>query len=222
MRVFSIFFLLCFGFTQSANADVVTASVSGFVDACSSPCVYNPTGQLSITFDTSVSGTPGSQPDSRSYANAVTEITIGSLHIVSPMSTLSLTNDFYNNVGFVDLLTVNFTFGDLTGMMFFLGFDYTSPSEFLLTSGNLPSSLDTAKISNFFGYASLSSDNSLVEFIRQDNPAPSVPEPSTWAMLLIGFAGLSFAAYRRKPVGANVAVALLMARRLRLSRFPQI
>jgi hypothetical protein len=27
----------------------------------------------------------------------------------------------------------------------------------------------------------------------------SVPEPSTWAMLLIGFAGIGFAAYRRSP-----------------------
>jgi PEP-CTERM motif len=27
---------------------------------------------------------------------------------------------------------------------------------------------------------------------------PSVPEPSTWAMLIIGFAGLGFLAYRRK------------------------
>jgi hypothetical protein len=30
------------------------------------------------------------------------------------------------------------------------------------------------------------------------NSAPAVPEPSTWAMLLIGFAGIGFAAYRRK------------------------
>ena len=29
--------------------------------------------------------------------------------------------------------------------------------------------------------------------------APAVPEPSTWAMLLLGFAGLGFMAYRRKP-----------------------
>jgi probable HAF family extracellular repeat protein len=27
---------------------------------------------------------------------------------------------------------------------------------------------------------------------------PTVPEPSTWAMLLIGFAGIGFMAYRRK------------------------
>jgi hypothetical protein len=27
---------------------------------------------------------------------------------------------------------------------------------------------------------------------------PGVPEPATWAMMLIGFAGLGFAAYRRR------------------------
>jgi PEP-CTERM motif len=30
------------------------------------------------------------------------------------------------------------------------------------------------------------------------SPPPAVPEPSTWAMLLIGFAGLGYAAVRRK------------------------
>jgi hypothetical protein len=29
---------------------------------------------------------------------------------------------------------------------------------------------------------------------------PAVPEPSTWAMMVIGFAGLSYAAVRRKGV----------------------
>jgi hypothetical protein len=28
--------------------------------------------------------------------------------------------------------------------------------------------------------------------------APVVPEPSTWAMMLLGFAGLGFVGYRRK------------------------
>jgi hypothetical protein len=30
---------------------------------------------------------------------------------------------------------------------------------------------------------------------------PSIPEPSTWAMMLIGFAGLALAGYRRAKAG---------------------
>jgi hypothetical protein len=34
---------------------------------------------------------------------------------------------------------------------------------------------------------------------------PGVPEPSTWAMMLLGFAGIGFTAYRRKPKPAMAA-----------------
>jgi hypothetical protein len=33
----------------------------------------------------------------------------------------------------------------------------------------------------------------------------AVPEPSTWAMLLIGFAGIGFVAYRQKSKPALMA-----------------
>jgi hypothetical protein len=35
----------------------------------------------------------------------------------------------------------------------------------------------------------------------------AVPEPSTWAMMILGFAGLGFMAYRRKQNGAALSVA---------------
>jgi hypothetical protein len=35
--------------------------------------------------------------------------------------------------------------------------------------------------------------------------APAVPEPSTWAMLLLGFAGIGFMAYRRRSKPALMA-----------------
>jgi hypothetical protein len=35
----------------------------------------------------------------------------------------------------------------------------------------------------------------------------AVPEPSTWAMLMLGFAGLGFMAYRRKQTGPQVCLA---------------
>jgi PEP-CTERM motif len=36
---------------------------------------------------------------------------------------------------------------------------------------------------------------------------PAVPEPSTWAMMILGFAGLGFMAYRRKQNGPALRVA---------------
>jgi hypothetical protein len=33
----------------------------------------------------------------------------------------------------------------------------------------------------------------------------AVPEPSTWAMMILGFAGIGFAAYRRKSKPALMA-----------------
>jgi hypothetical protein len=35
----------------------------------------------------------------------------------------------------------------------------------------------------------------------------AVPEPSTWAMLILGFCGVGFMAYRRKPNGAAIRLA---------------
>jgi hypothetical protein len=37
--------------------------------------------------------------------------------------------------------------------------------------------------------------------------APAVPEPSTWAMMILGFCGLGFMAHRRKQNGAALSVA---------------
>jgi len=36
--------------------------------------------------------------------------------------------------------------------------------------------------------------------------ASAVPEPSTWAMMILGFAGVGFMAYRRKSKQALMAV----------------
>jgi hypothetical protein len=37
------------------------------------------------------------------------------------------------------------------------------------------------------------------------NPPPAIPEPSTWALLLAGFAGLGFAAYRKRRPAISIA-----------------
>jgi probable HAF family extracellular repeat protein len=47
-------------------------------------------------------------------------------------------------------------------------------------------------------------------WIAQLPIAGGVPEPSTWAMMLIGFAGIGFAAYRRKSIPLFALTALLL------------
>jgi hypothetical protein len=49
--------------------------------------------------------------------------------------------------------------------------------------------------------------NPLIPFTRFDVITTAVPEPSTWAMMLLGFAAVGFAACRRKQNGAQPRLA---------------
>ncbi|HEY4807529.1 MAG TPA: PEPxxWA-CTERM sorting domain-containing protein [Roseiarcus sp.] len=57
---------------------------------------------------------------------------------------------------------------------------------------------------NLIGFDGVQSGNGEVEI---DFVGPAVPEPSTWAMLLLGFAGLGALAYRRNRNGRRPAKA---------------
>jgi PEP-CTERM motif len=57
---------------------------------------------------------------------------------------------------------------------------------------------------NLIGFDGVRSGNGELEI---DFVAPAVPEPSTWAMLLLGFAGLGALAYRRNRSGRRPAKA---------------
>jgi hypothetical protein len=48
-------------------------------------------------------------------------------------------------------------------------------------------------------------DNALVGLAFEVMASPAVPEPTTWAMMLLGFAGIGFMAYRRKSKPALMA-----------------
>jgi hypothetical protein len=43
--------------------------------------------------------------------------------------------------------------------------------------------------------------------LLNETPVSAVPEISTWAMMLLGFTGVGFAAYRTKKRGTTIAVA---------------
>jgi PEP-CTERM motif len=44
-----------------------------------------------------------------------------------------------------------------------------------------------------------------IEITRGASDVGAVPEPSTWAMMILGFAGVGFMAYRRRKVAALAA-----------------
>ena len=91
-----------------------------------------------------------------------------------------------------------------------------------LTGGDL--ALRTGTEGNFFfGFARLNGDGTL-NFAFESEPntaitagtaisgplaiAPSVPEPATWAMMLLGFGGIGMALRRRKRLSTTPAYAL--------------
>jgi hypothetical protein len=55
------------------------------------------------------------------------------------------------------------------------------------------------------GTSAASGDGFGFTYALVDPPAPSVPEPSTWAMMALGFASLVFAGYRRSRIGGGLA-----------------
>jgi PEP-CTERM motif len=63
----------------------------------------------------------------------------------------------------------------------------------------------------YFGFQESSADISSIVFsggavgVRDISISAAVPEPSTWAMMILGFAGIGFMAYRRKPRPALMA-----------------
>ncbi|MES2195282.1 MAG: PEPxxWA-CTERM sorting domain-containing protein [Pseudomonadota bacterium] len=42
-------------------------------------------------------------------------------------------------------------------------------------------------------------------FLNVETSVAAVPEPSTWAMMILGFAGVGFMAYRRRKTAALAA-----------------
>src|SRR6185295_10947725 len=84
-------------------------------------------------------------------------------------------------------------------LVFFQGFSPTSNSSFL-TSLNIPTEpdLSLANAGVIVYYVGSNQVNLSLSQIPVVPVVPGVPEPSTWAMLLIGFAGIGFLTHRRR------------------------
>jgi hypothetical protein len=86
-----------------------------------------------------------------------------------------------------------------------LTFDFGNP----LTGGEHSANLQIFSSASLFQdpFAFFTDSNGNTFSVTAVGPAPAVPEPSTWAMMILGFMGVGFMAYRRKQNGAALRVA---------------
>jgi hypothetical protein len=133
-------------------------------------------------------GTVGSQVFSQTFSAAQYDTLVQSQY-----------NTGFGGTSNVDLITVSPTAFALNAGSYWIAF-YNSSS--LYEDVYSSSSARFMQVQNGTTY---SSGAGTLGFSLSD-VAPAVPEPSTWAMMILGFAGIGFMAYRRRSKPALMVV----------------
>jgi hypothetical protein len=179
---------------SSANAALLTFDVSfsatGFTSQFNQPPVQPVVGSFTITFDPTLT-----------YTDATSGITLHTLDIALS-SVLSFD---YSPTGNANGAAGELVVGGAADGACCVIFNPPSNDFWLQIL-----TFTTAPVFNQLGYSQSSTGSASLFFtdaanggsgsvtVQNVTPTPGVPEPSTWAMMLLGFAGLGFMAYRRK------------------------
>jgi PEP-CTERM motif len=192
MKIVSTFLvcLACLGGT-AAHAALVTETYAftfgGFTDilASATPPMTSLTGSVTLTFDPTIT-----------THNNTSDIVINSLSDTFVDSPVGF---FAGQVGSSFIITIGGTAAGATAIT-------VGSNDFLVTlqfadAGSLgnPQLFQNA-VGLGTAYSVTTDPNSA--FFAQTGSVSAVPEPSTWAMLILGFAGVGFMAYRRKSTPA--------------------
>ena len=168
--------------------------------------VVNSASALIINFDSLPAHNccGGDMPISNSYDGFnwnnvyVTNGSEGSGYATGIVSTPNAAyNGFYNQASFTAISgTFDFISGYFTGA---LGSDNVTVSDNLGDTSTFAVVSTGPTLVNFdwTGVTTIYIKGLSEEAVFDDLSVSSVPEPSTWAMMLIGFAGLGYAGYRR-------------------------
>jgi hypothetical protein len=86
----------------------------------------------------------------------------------------------------------------------FIGW-WVSDGQFVTTAGTVSDGIWYNKDNSGWNHGS--GDSSAVFSVLGADTVQAVPEPSTWAMMILGFAGVGFMAYRRRNQASALTVA---------------
>ena len=196
-----------FSFSNAAQSAIVTVNFTGHITSATAGGLYsvNDVINISITVDTAAPGTPvpaslGTQLD---YLSAVQAIVFGSnaLTVGGDVSSLAyIQNNRSTNLpattdsGFFSLSSysaveqgLSLYFATTTNLAAIDGFD--------LPDGPFDPLMFTTRNATF--YSQNYETGNFQQYVAQIDAVQAVPEPSTWAMMIIGFAAVGFVAYRR-------------------------
>ncbi|MCG2841861.1 PEPxxWA-CTERM sorting domain-containing protein [Sandaracinobacter sp. RS1-74] len=85
--------------------------------------------------------------------------------------------------------------------------EFTASNVKVYVNGILELDVDGSFTDGAFGFYNYSQQNVIYAGIREDvlppDPTPGVPEPATWAMLILGFGAVGLSARRRRAVRAS-------------------
>ena len=213
--------LVCAATSTSALADIVTETFTGTVTGTDTAGYFgtaggsvNNTFTAVYVFNTSPSAT---------YAynnNGPTYYTYGGSEYSAPTpvtsAALTINGRTFTTNGsfFSELFTVGQGFFETESYVKPLGDSSVFYNEIYTTSSNAPG---PTSLTSPFTYSYVGGGTNLSSFtIGGDSLTLSsltvtlvdaVPEPSTWAMMIMGFGGVSFMAYRRKQNGPALRLA---------------
>jgi hypothetical protein len=178
-------------------------ALGGFADAKGNgvtPPITSLSGSFTITFDPTVAP----------VANQTTGITLNSLTpvvalgstfgytVIQPSPLVLYVGGVANNADYLDITGANFTgaTNDIVLGLVFLTGNLNAPTPINCAVPGVDCGGIFTNNSSYYaaGYILQGGD----AFLAGTFSVSAVPEPSTWAMMMLGFCGLGFMAYRRK------------------------
>jgi hypothetical protein len=198
-RVLLLAAFAAFGFSSAARSAVVVWDYTGLIAIVNSGSQYavNDRVNFSITLDTSAVPEPPFifTPSTTSWTNALQSATFGTHTITASTSVFSISDNMtICGCGGLAFDNISGGIGPFAGPRLFFGF--TADPGVITSQSTIPAAPfhPSAFELMFVSYM----DKTGSYWLEIDGLAVSaVPEPSTWAMMILGFAAVGFVAYRR-------------------------